>query len=179
MLDSVLRSARRRALWNPGPATRPVAFDRTDIERLLPHRDPFLFVDAITALDLAQAGIRGERRIRSEDPVFVGHFPNQPVYPGVLLVETMGQLGICLSHFSTRQTFEVGTDARPVNVRALKIHHALFLEEVGPGDNLVLLARLLDANQYTAICAGQVFKPHVLGADRLCACAVMEVYCVD
>jgi 3-hydroxyacyl-[acyl-carrier-protein] dehydratase len=59
-------------------------------------------------------------------------------------------------------------------VRALKIHHAAFLDAIRPGAELVLLARSLDASDYTGVCAGQV-----LVGDAICCLAVMEVYFVE
>jgi len=183
VLATVVRQARKRPLWVPGAATRAVALGREAIERVLPHRDPFLFVDAIAAVDLDQAALRGRRAIRPDDPVFAGHFPGQPIYPGVLQIETMGQLGVCLAHFCRARTHDIAPDVVPAAVRAFKVHHALFQAEVWPGDDLTILAQLLSADDYTAICAGQLLKG---GADgdaaappTICALAVMEVYFVD
>jgi 3-hydroxyacyl-[acyl-carrier-protein] dehydratase len=163
--EAVVRASRKKALWEPRPSTNAVQLQRLDIERLLPHRAPFLFVDCIDAIDLEQAAIRGRRTIIPEDPAFLGHFPGQPIYPGVLQIETMGQLGVCLAALMRQHE-------APADVRALRIHHALFQMEVRPGDELTILAQLLESDDYTAICAGQLLKPD----GSVTALAVMEVY---
>lgn len=173
-LAALTRTAKRSRLWTPGPSTREVDHGRAAVERLLPHRDPFLFVDRITAVDLEKKAIAGSRRIDPADPVFAGHFPGSPIYPGVLELETMGQLGICLASFVLRKAVDVPPDATPPAVRALKIHTALFLAEVLPGDELTILATLIESDDYGAICAGQILK-----GDTVTAFAVMEVYLVD
>jgi 3-hydroxymyristoyl/3-hydroxydecanoyl-(acyl carrier protein) dehydratase len=171
---ALLRSGKKRRLWTPSATTRAVDHGRAEIERLLPHRDPFLFVERITAIDLEQKAIEGTRRIDPKDPIFKGHFPSYPIYPGVLELETMGQLGICLASFFARSAYDVPPDAVPQNVRALKIHTAMFLTEVLPGDDVTILATLVENDGYGAICAGQLLK-----GDTISAFAVMEVYLVD
>jgi 3-hydroxymyristoyl/3-hydroxydecanoyl-(acyl carrier protein) dehydratase len=57
---------------------------------------------------------------------------------------------------------------------ALKVHHALFLAEVLPGDELEVIAKLISADDYTAVCAGQLLK-----GESICAFAITEVYLVD
>lgn len=173
-LSALLRAGKKRPLWTTGPATRAADLGRNAVERLLPHRDPFLFVERITAIDLDQETIAGRRRIDPGDPLFAGHFPGAPLYPGVLQLETMGQLGICLASFASRKSHDVPPDAVPANVRALKIHGAVFLAEVLPGDELTILAKLVESDGYGAICAGQLLK-----GDTITAFAVMEVYLVD
>lgn len=173
-LGALTRAAKKRPLWTPSASTVTVDYGQEVVERLLPHRAPMRFVDRITALDRSVPGIIGTRRIDPNDPVFVGHFPGSPIYPGVLELETMGQLGICLAHFVNRGTDVVDPETEPTEVRALRIHTALFLAEVLPGDELTILATLLDANDQTAICAGQLLK-----GEAVTAFAVMEVYLVE
>jgi 3-hydroxyacyl-[acyl-carrier-protein] dehydratase len=173
-LQSLLKAGRRSALWAPENERSQIEIGRSAIERILPHRAPFLLVDAITDIDLMRDCIRGRRRIAPDDAVFEGHFPGEPIYPGVLQLETMGQLGLCLLYFNATGSVQVAEDAIPRRVRAVKIHHALFLAEVVPGDDLQVIAQLLSADDYTAICAGQLLK-----GETVCAFAVMEVYFVD
>ena len=165
-LDSLVRAGTRRPLWNPSSTTREVRMDRKQIEELIPHRDPFLFVDAISAIDLENSSIRGERFISPGDPVLAGHFPGSPVYPGVLLLETIGQFGLCLMRFLR--------EAPVSSLRAVRIHHAAFLNEVGPEQRLDVVASVVNQNDYTAVCAGQILRD-----ETICAFGVMEVYFVE
>src|SRR5665213_315981 len=173
LIDGIVRAARRpnRTADAAAPALDLV---RADIERVLPHRGPFLLVDRITQLDLAALTIAGRRRIDPADPVFRGHFPDDPVYPGVLQLEMMGQLGLCLFGLASAAGRARAKQASgSLSVRALKIHHALYLAPVGPGDELLILAKIIDWNDYTGICAGQLVRDGVI-----CSFGIMEVYFV-
>lgn len=174
VLESVLKKARRRPLFQPGPATREVSIGRPDLERLLPHREPMLLVDRLSAIDLEQETLRAHRRIDPNDPLLRGHFPGYPVYPGALLVETMGQATLCLHQLCALGRSEVRPDDRPAPLRLLRVHHALFQAEALPGQELVLYGKRLYHDGYTVVCAGQVAH-----GDTICAVAVMEVFLVE
>lgn len=78
---------------SPAPNRLLSPMERGDIQKVLPHRDPFLLIDRVIFLSEDRAV--AERQIRSEDPVFKGHFPAQPVLPGVLILESLAQtLGV-------------------------------------------------------------------------------------
>lgn len=165
-LEQLMKELRRKPLFAADAADN-LGYDRAGVERLIPHRAPFLLIDTVDGLDREARTVKGSRRIPADDPVFAGHFPGQPVYPGVLQVEMMGQLGLCLAGLLSAD--EAGEDSPP-QVRATRIHQAIFVEPVMPSDRLTVMAGMVDDNGLTAICAGQVFR------DRtLCSCAVQEV----
>jgi len=165
----------RRTPAHGGRATATaVRYGVPALERILPHRAPFLLLDGIDAVDLAERTILGHRRLDPADPVFAGHFPGTPVYPGVLQVEMTGQLALCLTHFLSKQTLEIPPDTTPIAVRALSIHAAQYLEPLLPGDDLELHAVIIAEDGMTATAAGQVVKN-----GRVASYAVQEVYLVD
>jgi 3-hydroxymyristoyl/3-hydroxydecanoyl-(acyl carrier protein) dehydratase len=178
--DALLRKYRKRPLAEIGEGAAAslvrTDFGRTQIERLVPHRDPFLLVDRIIAVDLAAEGelIVGRRLIDPGDPILAGHFPGFPVYPGSLQLEMGGQLGLCLTHFVRSGTVSVPDDAQPAPVRATRVLGALFLEPLLPGTDALLFAQRLDYDGTFGTVLSQVI------ADGKVTCvSVAEVVFLD
>ena len=172
--EKLIKAGRRRALFVPRAPTTTVDLGQAAIEQLVPHRAPFLLVDGITAVDLEARAGAGRRRIDPADPILAGHFPGQPIYPGFLMLEMMGQLGLCLHHLCSAGRTDVLPQDSPRPVRLLKLHHALFLAEAVPGDELTVLSSLVEEGGYTAILAGQVLK-----GEQILAFGIMEAFLPD
>jgi 3-hydroxyacyl-[acyl-carrier-protein] dehydratase len=105
------------------------AADITDILRTLPHRYPFLMVDRIIKINGDESGI-GIKNVTFNEPQFVGHFPNGPVFPGVLMIEGMAQTAGVLCIRSVRMV------GQPMSVYFLTIDKAKFRKRVIPGDTI-------------------------------------------
>lgn len=172
--DALLKKHRKRLLISPEDVAFKLQIGRRDIERILPHRDPFLLLDRLTGIDLAGELITGTRTVRRDDPVFEGHFPESPVYPGVLELEMIGQLGLCLHYFLEHQVTEIGSDARPVPIRATRTLGAYYLEPVLPGAEVTLIAKKLEFDGFFARIIGQAVT-----AGKVCCVAIGEGYLIN
>jgi 3-hydroxyacyl-[acyl-carrier-protein] dehydratase len=109
------------------PVTRLESADIAMVLKLLPHRYPFLMVDRIIDIRGDEHGI-GIKNVTINEPHFQGHFPGNPVFPGVLMIEGMAQTAgvLCIA----------ATGAQPRSVFFLTIDKAKFRKPVRPGDTI-------------------------------------------
>ncbi|MGB7977634.1 MAG: 3-hydroxyacyl-ACP dehydratase FabZ [Chlamydiales bacterium] len=114
------------------PQKRPYILNAKDIEKILPHRYPFVLVDRILEMDLEQNEILGLKNVTVNEPFFQGHFPGVPIMPGVLILEALAQTGGILVH----QKGYVTKIAVLLNITGAK-----FRKPVLPGDALLLYAK--------------------------------------
>ena len=153
--DELLRQYRKKPLFDPDSLPVQLVCTDAQIKAIIPQRPPLLFVDGLTGLDINAGLIAGYRQMNPADPVFSGHFPDYPVYPGTFTVEMIGQLGLCLYYFVNNQRIDIGLDARPIRLRATKLPGALFLEPILPGDTVILLAKRLVFDGFYGSIIGQ------------------------
>ncbi|WP_437310423.1 3-hydroxyacyl-ACP dehydratase FabZ [Sorangium sp. So ce388] len=120
----------------PDRSQEPVTLDIHQILSILPHRYPLVMVDRVTQVT-ANKSIRGYKCVAYNEPWFQGHFPQRPIMPGVLILESLTQLGGILAYASDP------FDATSNLMFFLGIDKAKFRHTVTPGDRLDLYVEVL------------------------------------
>lgn len=105
-----------------------------DIQKIIPHRYPFLLVDKITEIEYGKKAI-GIKNVTANEPFFQGHFPGNPIMPGVLIVEAMAQVGAVSILGMEQNKGKLGVFTGIDNLR--------FRRQVVPGDTLRMEVEML------------------------------------
>ena len=138
--------------------------DAAAIQKLLPHRYPFLLVDRVLEVEIGKR-ILAYKNITQNEPCFTGHFPGLPIMPGVLIVEALAQAGGVLTQLS----HEGETAGRMFYM--VKVESARFNKMVVPGDRLELDVTIKRRIRNMALYCGvaRVDGEEAASADILCA----------
>lgn len=145
-------------LYNPNAAP---LMDNIRIRELLPHRYPMLMVDKV--IEMGEKHIVGIKNVTANEPFFQGHFPQEPVMPGVLMVEAMAQTGGLLV---------LGTVDEPERYSTyfMKIDNVKFRQKVVPGDTLIFhVSFMTEMRRGCAMMKGYAF----VGEKIVCECEFM------
>jgi UDP-3-O-[3-hydroxymyristoyl] N-acetylglucosamine deacetylase / 3-hydroxyacyl-[acyl-carrier-protein] dehydratase len=114
---------------------KEVILNNVQVQELLPHRYPFLLVDKI--IEVSETHVVGIKNVTANEQFFLGHFPNNPVMPGVLIIEAMAQTGGILALWNV-------PDKGNWDTYFLKIDNAKFKQKVGPGDTLIIHMEIME-----------------------------------
>lgn len=133
MIREEYKKSKRQEAPQYDPNQEPV-YDINVIKRFLPHKYPFLLVDRI--IELTEEKVVGLKNVTYNENFFMGHFPDEPVMPGVLIIEAMAQCGGIL----VMNTIE---DPENYTTYFLKIDNARFKSKVVPGDTLIFDMQLM------------------------------------
>ena len=140
--------------------------DINEIKKILPHRYPMLLVDRILEVEPMKRAV-GIKNITANEMQFLGHFPNEPIMPGVLLIEAMAQVGGVAMLYPEENRGKIAVFAKIDNVR--------FRKQVVPGDQVVTTAevtKIMRGNMGIIHCEGKVDGKVACDCD--CTFAIMD-----
>lgn len=147
------------------PSSRSTILDTKEIQKILPHRYPFLLVDKIIYINLEESEIIGVKNVTVNEPFFQGHFPDMPIMPGVLILEALAQTGGVLVH----QKGYVKKIAVLLNVA-----NAKFRKPVVPGEVLHLHAKGLHISATGGKISAKAMLGELVAAEAELSFALIE-----
>ena len=148
------------------PGEQKIVYGVTDIMRMLPHRYPFLLVDRIVELE-PEKRVVGLKNVTINEQFFQGHFPGAPVMPGVLIIESMAQVGGVLLYRDI-------PDREKKLIYFTGIEDARFRRPVVPGDQLRIEMQLLNRRNNYGKMQGQATVEGKLAAEAVVTFAIVE-----
>ncbi len=144
--------------------------DVVEIQKILPHRYPFLLVDKVMKI-IDNESIVAYKNVSISEPVFQGHFPGHPIYPGVMILEGMAQAGGILAFKSAGYTEE---EMQEKVMYFMSIDGAKFRVPVKPGDKLEYRIKVLKQRKTLIVLGGEAYVD-----DKLVAQAELKAMIVD
>jgi 3-hydroxyacyl-[acyl-carrier-protein] dehydratase len=148
-------------------AAETVNIDMAEILRRIPHRYPFLLVDRAEDYR-AHKSIVGIKCVTMNEPYFLGHFPGNPLMPGVLIVEALAQTGAVLMSKS------LNADVEGKTIMFMSLDNVRFRAPVRPGDVLRMMVDVVRARDVVFKFRGQAFVADRLAAEAEFAAMVVE-----
>lgn len=144
--------------------------DVVEIQKILPHRYPFLLVDKVTSMELNKE-IIAYKNVSISEPVFQGHFPGHPIYPGVMILEGMAQAGGILALQSSGFSQE---ELKNKVIYFMSIDKAKFRNPVKPGDRLEYRITVLKLRKNLIVLDGKAYVDDVLVSEAELKAMVMD-----
>ena len=141
--------------------------DINRIKELIPHRYPFLLIDGIQTLKPNESAI-GIKNVSVNEPFFEGHFPDRPVMPGVLIIESMAQTAGCLVVLS------LGKESEGKLVYFMTIENALSRKPVVRGDRMTIDVQKLRRRGSVFKFSGKAFVDEVLAAEATFSAMIVD-----
>jgi 3-hydroxyacyl-[acyl-carrier-protein] dehydratase len=144
--------------------------DIQEIQEYLPHRYPFLLIDRVVEIETGKR-LLAFKNVTYNEPFFTGHFPSQPIMPGVLIIEALAQATGLLAGVSVPGVMGKGKTYYLVGLDKVR-----FKRPVVPGDRLMLEACYLrhKRNIWAFSCRAEVEGEFVASAEIMCAAAEQE-----
>lgn len=139
-----------------------MVMDVMEIQKIIPHRYPFLLLDRVTEI-VENESLSGFKNVTIGDNVFQGHFPGHPIYPGVMILEGMAQAGGILAFKSMGDMTE--EEAANKVVYFMSIDKAKFRSPVKPGDRLVYKISVIKNRGQIWLLDGKAYVDDVLVSE--------------
>ena len=139
--------------------------DKDEIKKYLPHREPFLFIDGV--VEIIENETIHAKKLISEDEYFLeGHFPGNPIFPGVIIIEALGQASGILGFTTMKKTPEEGSIYVLAGVDKVR-----FRRRVRPGDTIDLYSKVVSEKRgiWKFDCKAELKNEIVCTATILCA----------
>jgi len=135
-------------------------YDISEILKILPHRYPFILVDRILEIEVGNS-IKGLKNVTINEPFFQGHFPSEPVMPGVLIMEGMAQIGAILAYLTEKD--KIGNSL----VYFAGMDGVRFRRKVVPGDQIIYHLKILKRKSKLFKIEGKAFVDDALAAEAV------------